>query len=72
MFELQHLQYQDYRQLPATNNTLAELLSTTTQTFSRLANAARPAQPSLLSPSPHVTRDSDDDSDDDYNDNNDD
>ena len=27
---------------------------TTMQTFSRLANAARPAQPSLLSPSPHV------------------
>ena len=48
------------------------------QTFSRLANAARPAQPSLLSPSPHVRttdqgpgvmeRDNDDDSDDINND----
>ena len=51
---------------------------TTTQTFSRLANAARPAQPSLLLPSPHMmttdhrpgvmTRDNDNDSDNDYND----
>ena len=53
-------------------------LGTTTQTFSRLANAARPAQPSLLSPSPPMmttdhrpgvmTRDNDNDSDNDYND----
>ena len=51
---------------------------TTTQTFSRLANAARPAQPSLLCSSPHVMttdhrpevmmRDNDNDSDDINND----